>query len=139
MKYAIREVETEQQLKDVLALCYRILGEENPELYGYAAWLERLKNGAQPLVYAEQDGKVVSAVLGRAESRDSMVIGFAACDEAYRGQGITKSLMACFEDRAREKGYKYITLGSKADGFYEKCGYQVVDNIEGQNIFQKHL
>ncbi len=139
MEYTIREIETERQLRDVLALCYRVLGHDDTKLYGYEAWAERLKNGLQPLTYAEKDGKVISAVLGRAENKDSLVIGFVACDEAYRGQGITRKLMEYFESRAREMGYQTITLGSKADLFYEKCGYKRIFEIDGQNIYQKVL
>ena len=135
----LREIGTEQELRDVLALCYRILGDTNTELYGYEAWKARFLDKLQPLVYAEKDGKIVSAVLGRAESSDSLIIGFVACHEDYRRQGITKRLMTFFEERAKEMGFKYITLGSKEDAFYEKCGYHVVFQTHGQNIYQKML
>lgn len=135
----MKEIETEQELKDVLQLCYDVLGTDNAELYGYDAWHERFLEGTQPLAYAVKDGEVVSAILGRAESRDSLVIGFVACREDCRRQGITKGLMDYFEGLAREKGYRYITLGSKEDAFYEKCGYQVIFQVHGQNIFQKTL
>lgn len=128
----------EQELKTVLELCYRILGEDDSELYGYDAWRGRLAHG-EPLVYGEKDGKVVSAVLGREESSESLVIGFVACAEEYRRQGITKTLMEHFEKIARQKGYKYITLGSKEDAFYEQCGYKVIFQVHGQNIYQKLL
>lgn len=135
----MKEIETEQELKEVLELCYRILGTENTELYGYAAWHKRFMEGLQPLVYAIKDEKIVSAVLGRAENKDSLVIGFVACHENYRRQGITKELLGYFEDLARKKGFKYITLGSEEDAFYEKCGYKVIFQTHGQNIFQKIL
>ena len=135
----IKEIETEQELKCVLALCYRILGNDDTDLYCYDAWYKRFLNGTQPLVYAQKDGKIVSAVLGRAENEESLVIGFVACDEAYRRQGITKALMEYFEAKAKKMGYKYITLGSKADTFYEKCGYQLAFQVNEQNIYQKFL
>ena len=31
-----------------------------------------------------------------------------------------------------EQGFKYITLGSEADNFYEKCGYKVIFQIRDQ-------
>lgn len=135
----MKEIETESELKGVLELCYRILGTENVELYGYDAWLRRLNDGLQPLVCALKDGKIVSAVLGRAENKDSLVIGFVACHEDYRKQGITKGLLGYFEELAIKKGFKYITLGSKEDAFYEKCGYKVIFRMHDQNIFQKVL
>lgn len=135
----VKEIKTEQELTAVLEMCYRILGNDNAELYGYEAWSKRLKDGKQPLLYACNKEKVVSAVLGRAENKDSLVIGFVACDENYRRQGITKKLMELFEEKAREFGYKYLTLGSKEDAFYEKCGYKIIFEINSQNIYQKVL
>ncbi len=135
----IKEIKTEQELKSVLEMCYRILGNDNEEIYGYEAWLGRFNDGLQPLIYACDGAKTVSAVLGRAENKNSLVIGYVACDENYRRQGITKKLMEHFEAKAKEMGYKYITLGSKEDAFYEKCGYRVIFEINGQNIYQKVL
>lgn len=135
----INEIKTEQELEAVLTLCYRILGTANPDLYGRGAWLARLNDGLQPMVCAQDDGKVVSAVLGRRESSDSLIIGFVACDEAYRRQGITKKLMEYFGELAARMGYKYITLGSQEDAFYEKCGYKRIAEIHGQSIYQKVL
>ena len=134
-----KEIKIEQELTAVLEMCYRILGNDNAELYGYEAWLNRLKDGLQPLIYACDGDKIISAVLGRAENKDSLVIGFVACDEKHRRQGITKKLMELFEEKARELGYKYITLGSKEDAFYEKCGYKTIFEINSQNIYQKVL
>ena len=135
----IKEIRTTAELEAALALCYRILGGEESELYGREVWYKRLEDGLQPLFVAKIGENVVSAVLGRAENADSMVIGFVACDENYRRRGITKALMERFEQRAREMGYRYITLGSKADLFYEKCGYHVICKMEEQNIYQKKL
>lgn len=135
----MKEIETEQELKDVLEMCYDILGTDNTDIYGYDAWHKRFLDGLQPLVFAIKDGEIVSAVLGRAENEESLVVGFTACREEYRKQGITGKLMNYFEDLAKKKGFKYITLGSKEDGFYEKCGYKVIFQIHGQNIFQKVL
>lgn len=135
----MKEINTEQELREVLRLCYDVLGEDHSELYGFEAWHERFLNGLQPLVYARIDDKIVSAVLGRAENQDSLVIGFVACREDYRRQGITKGLMSYFEELARKQGFRYITLGSKEDSFYEKCGYNVIFQIHDQNIYQKML
>lgn len=134
-----KEIETEQELKEVLELCYDILTVNAPELYGYDAWHKRFLDGLQPLVYAMKDEQIVSAILGRAENKDSLVIGFAACRENYRRQGITKELLGYFEDIARKKGFKCISLGSEEDAFYEKCGYKIISQVHGQNIFQKKL
>lgn len=135
----MKEIETEFELKEVLELCFKILGTVNEELYGYNAWYKRLQDGLQPLVYAQKDGKIISAVLGRAENKECLVIGFCACDVKYRRQGITKGLMRYFENIAIKKGFQYITLGSMEDAFYEKCGYNAIFQIEGQNVYQKKI
>lgn len=135
----MKEIETEQELREALELCYDILGTDNTELYGYDAWHKRFVEGLHPLTYAMKDEKIVSVILGRAGDKDSLIIGFAACHEDYRGQGITKGLLDYFKNLARKKGFKYITLGSKEDVFYEKCGYQVIFQVHDQNIFQKIL
>ena len=116
-----------------------MLGTRNDELYGYDAWYYRLQDGLQPLVYAIKDEKIVSVVLGRAENKESLVIGFVACDENFRRQGITKKLLGYFEVLARKQGCKYITLGSEEYAFYEKCGYKAIFQIHDQNIYQKVL
>lgn len=135
----MKEIETEQELKDVLELCYDVLGTHDAELYGYDAWHKRFVEGSQPLVYAMKDEEIVSAVLGRAENKESLVIGFVACRENYRRQGITSGLLEYFETLARKQGFQYITLGSEEDAFYQKCGYQIIFQVHGQNIFQKVL
>ena len=135
----IKEIETEAELEQALALCYRLLGERTDDLYGRDAWHQRWRSGLQPMVFAQKEGQIVSAVLGCAENNDSLIIGFVACDENFRRQGITSKLMAYFETLAISQGFKYITLGSKADGFYEKCGYKVLFRKPTQNVYQKKL
>lgn len=139
--YQISYVETEEQLKQVLDFCYDILGQDLRDVvhYRYEDWKERLENDNKLLVYAYEDGKVISAVLGRRESGESLVCGFVACEASRRRQGITKRLMDRFEAEAVRAGFRYITLGSKADEFYEKCGFQVINEMHGQRIYQKVL
>ncbi len=137
----IKEIKTIVELNLALDLCYRVLGKDNinSSIYGYDAWIERLKENRHPMVYAEDNGKIISAVMGRAENDDSLVVGLVACDENYRNQGITKAVLSEFENEARKLNFKYITLGSEADGFYEKCGYKCINKIERQSIYQKIL
>lgn len=51
----------------------------------------------------------------------------------YRGQGISKHLMALLENRAREQGYKALILETNpllvpSIKLYESLGYEVTDN-----------
>ena len=143
MTYNIRIVKDITELNKVLKFCYQILGECNDavyNVYGPEAWANRL-NENYLMVFAEAGGDIVSAVMGRAENQDSIVLGYAACRLDYRKSGITSSLLATLEDNARKYGYKYITLGSaeEALGFYEKCGYHMITEMHGQKIYQKLL
>ena len=140
MIYKIRIVEDITELNKVLKFCYEILGEHNDNVYGPAAWANRL-NENYLMIFAEKDGNIVSAVMGRTENRDSIVLGFAACRADCRNNGITSSLLSRLENNARKYGYKYITLGSADEsvGFYEKCGYKIIAEMHGQKIYQKLL
>ena len=139
----IQCVENEEQLSIVLDFCYNILGShlKDVENYRYEDWIKRLKNGKELLLFACEEGKDVSAVLGRREGDESLILGFVVCDEEYRRKGITKGLINQIEDKAKKIGFKYITLGAdnKATEFYEKCGYKEVNELHGQKIYQKLL
>lgn len=139
--YQISFVEKESQLGQVLDFCYGILGEHLRDVapYRYEDWIERMEEDKELLVYAQEDGEVIAAVLGRRESGESLVCGFVACKASRRRQGITGRLMDTFEAEAARAGFRYITLGSDADGFYEKCGYHVINEMHGQKIYQKLL
>lgn len=44
----MKEIETEQELKDVLEMCYDILGTDNTDIYGYDAWHKRFWMACSP-------------------------------------------------------------------------------------------
>lgn len=140
MNYTIKQIDNETTLKSVLEMCWEILGQPNTDMYSEQAWRERLSDNCL-LLYAEAEGKPAAAALGRAENPESVVLGYCCCKAEYRGQGITSALLAALEKNAAESGYKYITLGSddSAWGFYEKCGYSLINEIHGQRIYQKML
>lgn len=140
MEYTVRQIADETALKTVLEMCYAILGEHYEGLYSYEAWRRRLDR-SYLLLYAERNGEPLAAVLGRAESMESVVIGFAACREQFRRQGITSALVRTFEKNARLHGYSCITLTSynNAWGFYEKCGYDIVEEKHGKKTYRKWI
>lgn len=137
----IKRVITIEELNNVLELCYRVLGDstKNNPIYGFDAWVKRLQENKHPMIFADDNGKAISAVMGRAENDKSLIAGLVACDENYRNMGITKAVLTQFENEARKLNYKYITLGSEADRFYEKCGYKCITEIHNQRIYQKIL
>ena len=138
MDFTIKQIDNETSLRSVLEMCWEILGQPNTDIYSEQAWRERLSDNCL-LIYAEIGDKPAAAVVGRAENTESVVLGYCCCKEEYRGKGITSALLAALEDNAAENGYKYITLGSdgSAWGFYEKCGYSLINEIHGQRIYQK--
>lgn len=140
MRYAIRQIDKETTLRSVLNLCWEILGPPHTDLYSEQAWRERLSENSL-LWYAEIGEEPAAAALGRAESPESVVLGYCCCKPEYRKQGITSALLAALESSAAKSGYQYITLGSdnSAWGFYEKCGYRPIGEIHGQRIYQKIL
>lgn len=140
MDYSIKQISDERTLRRVLDMCYSILGEHYEGLYSRDAWARRLDRGYL-MLYAEKNGVPIAAVLGRAESPDSVVIGFAACVEEYRGRGVTRDLIGSFERSARLHDYCRITLSSfnGAWGFYEKCGYELVEEKLGKRIYCKYI
>jgi|BioPla2DNA2_1021312.scaffolds.fasta_scaffold127789_1 predicted N-acetyltransferase YhbS len=143
LDYKIKTINNADKLSLVLEFCYNILGQHLREIenYSYKEWEERIYYYPNLMLYAELNDQIISAVLGRAESKDSLIMGFTACDERFRKQGITKNLVSLLENNAKLSGFKYITLGADphAHGFYEKCGYQVINELHGQKIFQKIL
>ena len=143
MDFEIKTIQNEDGLDAVLELCRRVLGENvcDNSPYTRGEWLERAHDIPDLLVYAEADGAPVAAILGRSESAESLVLGFAACDEGYRRRGITRALIGHFEENARAMGYSRITLGARAEaeGFYKKCGYDCIAEMHGQKIYQKTL
>ncbi len=140
MDFIIKQISNEKTLTSVLEMCWDILGKPNTDTYSEQAWRERLSDNCL-LIYAEIGDKPVAAALGRAENPESVVLGYCCFKEEYRGRGITSALLAALEKNAKESGYKYITLGSddSAWGFYEKCGYSLINEIHGQRIYQRIL
>lgn len=118
-------------------MCWDILGQPKTDIYSEDAWLSRLDNSAL-LLFAEVGGEPVAAAPARAET-EGVVLGYCCCREGFRRRGIARGLLSALERNAADNGYKYITLGSGdgAWGFYEKCGYGLINEIHGQRIYQK--
>jgi len=141
--FQVTTIDNEAELKPVLEFCYGILGQKYREYenYTYAAWQSRIAKHSSALLYAHIDGKIIAAVLGRPENDDSIVLGFAACHEYHRKQGVTSALVKQFEINSKALGFKYITLGAGKDvqGFYEKCGFCVIHETDEQKVYIKNI
>lgn len=87
--YSISFVETEPQLKQVLDFCYGILGQHLRDIspYRYEDWKERIERDSKLLVYAHEDGNVISAVLGRRENEKAWYAALWPAKSGTDGRG----------------------------------------------------
>ncbi|WP_180012762.1 GNAT family N-acetyltransferase [Acinetobacter sp. YH16031] len=134
MTYLIRQLDLEKDLYDVHQLTIQL---------GYPSTLKSIKQRWERI---HQDSHYQTLVI----EQDSHVIGYAGfiqeytwefdggylriqafvIDQAYRGKGIGKQLMAAIEQIAKEQGFKMIQLNSgnreeryPAHAFYQGLGF----------------
>ena len=92
---------------------------------------KKLQRDADLLLVAEEDGKIVGAVLGGFDGRRGMVYHLAV-EQHLRRKGIGSKLMAELESRLRAKGcLKYYLLitpdNREAHDFYTELGWARMD------------
>ena len=71
-------------------------------------------------------------------------IGFVFVDERFRGQRLSEKMMLSVMTYAREIGFSDVYLTSDHDHFYEKYGFEKIDEQNDywgrkQGIYQKRL
>ncbi len=91
---------------------------------------KKLAHDPDLAVAAEQDGRIVGAVMGGYDGRRAMVYHLAVAPE-LRGQGLGRALMEELERRFRARGcvkyYLFVTGDNReAIGFYEHLGAEVM-------------
>lgn len=80
---------------------------------------------------AHDDGAALRAGLVGVVAGGWLFIESLWVDEALRGQGIGRALMACAEDHARARGCHDAWLDTfQARGFYEQLGYAAFAELE---------
>ena len=87
------------------------------------------------------DGRVIGGLLG-STVWDWLQIDTLWIDEAERGRGHGRALMARAEQIARERGCpnaRVDTFDFEARGFYEKLGYRVYGELAGFPRGHSHL
>jgi len=100
---------------------------------------KKLQRDADLFLLAEEDGKVIGAVLGGFDGRRGLVYHLAIAEE-HRKQGVGALLMDELEKRLRGKGcirtYLLVTYdNAEAIEFYEKHGWQKMDlHLYGKDI-----
>lgn len=78
------------------------------------------------------------------ENRYSPWISCIFVDEGSRGKRVSHKLIKTSEDYLRTFGFKNAYIPSDMLGFYEKCGYTLIDTLvnyggDTDNIFMKEL
>lgn len=128
----IRQFDYDQDLESVLNLWknsfpqIRISPSDDPKEIR-----KKLQRDADLFLVAEEDERIIGAVLGGFDGRRGMIYHLAV-DPSRRGEGIGRVLMEEVEDRLRVKGcHKYYLLITKDNrdtiGFYESLGCEVMD------------
>ncbi len=89
---------------------------------------KKIRRDPDLFLVAEQEGRIVGAVLGGYDGRRGMVYHLAVAPE-LRGQGIGEQLMQALEARLRAKGctrsYLLVTPDNEtAIRFYERRGWE---------------
>lgn len=78
-------------------------------------------------------GDAVAGAVGRTWGANAELLQIWL-PEPMRSHGLGRTLLLDFEDAARERGCELVYLETwtfQARGFYEKCGYRVVLEING--------
>jgi GNAT superfamily N-acetyltransferase len=91
------------------------------------------ESGDHTLMVAEQDGRVIALCHAYArpalDKPPEVIVQALVVDQASRGSGVGKIMMAAAETWAADRGFASIALGShvsrsQAHAFYEAIGYR---------------
>ncbi len=99
----------------------------NKEFSEYAIDCDVALNFEEFCFAAEDDGKIVGVITGRAYYNE-VHIGDLIVGKGYRKDGVGSKLVMAVEDEYKIKGYEKIaltTFGFQAPEFYKKLGYEL--------------
>ena len=116
--------------------------EDDPDPHDLALLEERLSAAAVAAVglgdekefgiFVRDDGRVLAGISGSFWAGCCQIHALWV-DDARRGQGLARRLLARTEDEARRQGCRLvmgITYDALTEGFYEPLGYETVGTIE---------
>lgn len=106
--------------------------------------LERLRIVGDRVVVADFDGRAVGlahlqVAPALEHDRPAAKIGALVVDEAHRGRGIGRALLAALEDEARRRGCSqlFLTTSERRDdahAFYERVGLEQTGRRYGRTL-----
>ena len=78
------------------------------------------------------------------ENRYSPWISSVFVEKSHRGHFLSRQLVAAAEDYARELGFKAAYIPTDGTGFYERMGYEKIDELvnyggDTDNVYRKLL
>ncbi len=103
------------------------------ELYDYERF--PLPRRGQVRLGIEKDGTLIAGVDAQMTSFRIMYVSSLFVDEAYRRQGLGRTLMEALEEEARELGANMIRLDSfdwQGPQFYRSLGYEQVGGYSSE-------
>jgi len=97
-----------------------------------AAWSAHAPPGRQFAVTARREGAVVGVAVGDTRGEEAWLERLIV-EEAARGQGVGRHLVAAVERLGRERGCTYVQLvvraGGPAEGFYRSLGWEPAGDL----------
>ena len=89
-------------------------------------------------------GYVIASQKPGTQNRDMSNVNKIIVDNAYRGQGIGKHLIALYEQASLEQGLKKSQLkalvdNKDANAFYKRLGYNIIDTVNGTDDLTRYL
>ena len=99
----------------------------NEEFTDYSTACEVALNYEEFCYAAEEDGKIMGVIIGRAYYNE-VHIGDLIVSKECRREGVGRKLVAAVESAFSGKGYEKIaltTFGFQAPEFYKKLGYEL--------------
>jgi ribosomal protein S18 acetylase RimI-like enzyme len=88
----------------------------------------RMINHADEIITARYEATLVGFLRAITDYSYCCYISDIAVDKEYQGLGIGKELLRLLRDKLGEEEIKYIlTSAPKAEGFYEKVGFERAD------------
>lgn len=80
----------------------------------------------------EEDGIVIAGVVAESVS-DTIEVSYLFVEESHRKKGLGRRLLSVLEETGRNAGMKRILLNTysfQAPGFYKKCGFEQIAEID---------